>query len=160
MFFLILFFAVLCQLAFSQTVSIQNVPDYNSLRPCAMNCIAVFSAPDILAAAMNCDFHVIENDCFCRLDLQPNAESILYNNVLDSCTNTLDANSAVSIYDTYCTSAGFDKNAAAASTTGTGTPTSNTPTTVTVTRVETVTVTSGQQRLKSPVEAMVQFAGF
>lgn len=73
-----------------------------------------------------------------------------------SCGNTLDANIAVSIYDAYCTSAGFVK---AAVTTGTPTSSLYTPATVTVTMVETVTVRSEQMRRSSPVEALVELVG-
>lgn len=68
------------------------------------------------------------------------------------CQNTLDANIAVSIYDAYCTSAGFVKAGV------TGTPTLlYTLATVTVTMVETVTVRSG--RLGSPFGALVELVG-
>ncbi|KAI9743920.1 MAG: hypothetical protein M1818_002654 [Claussenomyces sp. TS43310] len=148
MFSLLLSYAILFQLASPQTVSLQDVPGYTSQRPCALDCLSTRNgAPDILAEDMGCGTSPIENDCFCRSDLQATAESVIQSCVNNYCQATLDVNSAVSFYDAYCTSAGFTGAAHAATTAAPGTPNSNTPAAVTVTRVETVTVTSGQQRL-------------
>lgn len=117
-----------------------------------------FNTPNILAEDMGCGTSPIENDCFCRADLQQNAENIIRSCVNNDCQETQDVNSAVSLYDAYCTGAGF--TADAATTAATGMPNSNTPATVTITRIETVTASSGQQRLMSPMEVIVQLVGY
>lgn len=139
----------------SQSVSITDESAFSSQRRCAQGCMGSSdSGPLFLASELSCA-KPYDNSCFCRSDLQQKAESYLKSCVNSACTNTLDASSAVSIYDAYCTSAGFVKAAVT-----TGMPTSlYTPATVTVTMVEIVTVRSGQMRLSSPVEALVELVG-
>jgi hypothetical protein len=142
--------------ASSQSVSITDESAFSSQRGCAQGCMGSSnSGPLFLASELSCA-QPYDNSCFCRSDLQQKAESYLKSCVNSACTNTLDASSAVSIYDAYCTSAGFVK---AAVTTGMPTSSLYTPATVTVTMVETVAVRSGQMRLSSPVEALVELVG-
>lgn len=145
--------------AAQQTVSIQALPAYVSQRTCAIGCFSEFESdgpPETLAEELFCDTSIIVNDCFCRSDLQPIAVSTVSACVVQACTDTVDASIATSIYNAYCTGAGYTADAAAI-TESSGTP--NSPVTVTV-AIETVTVNSGQQRLLSPMEAIVQAAGY
>jgi hypothetical protein len=161
MHFIVLSFAILFPLTFSATVSLTDQSDYASQRPCAQDCFyegfTANGGPDLLAEGIGCEPKLITNDCFCRADLQAEADSVIRHCVNSRCaSNTLDTNSAVSIYDAYCTSAGFNR-AASATTTDAGMP--NSPATVTVTAVTTVTANSGEPRLRSPVELVMRIVG-
>ena len=95
----------------SQTVSIQYEAAFYSQRDCASMCQAIYPnyPPTGIAEELSCAIDPIENSCFCRADLQAQAESYIQSCVEHQCSNTLDANNAVSIYDAYCTGAGFVK---------------------------------------------------
>jgi len=101
-------------IGFCQTVSIQYVSAYYSQRQCAWSCQAIYAdyPPVHVAQDLSCESYPIQNSCFCRADLQSEAENYIRTCVEKRCGNTLDANDAVSIYDAYCTSAGFVKAAA------------------------------------------------
>ena len=95
-------------------VTLTNLPVYDSQRSCSKQCFYMgFSSdggPDRLADALDCGVDPIENDCFCRADLQDDADAYLQSCVFDYCSkNTVDVSSAVSIYDSYCTSAGYNR---------------------------------------------------
>jgi hypothetical protein len=137
--FLLASFFFLLRTVSSQTVSIQYVSAYTSQRECAFACQGINpNDADVIANALSCDTEPIENSCFCRSDLQAEAENYISTCVQRMCSNTQDATSAVSIYDAYCTSAGFLKAAG-----NTGMPTSlfSTPATV-VPMVEIMTIRS------------------
>ncbi|KAH6696615.1 hypothetical protein BKA61DRAFT_682829 [Leptodontidium sp. MPI-SDFR-AT-0119] len=121
--FLLAFFFLLLGTVSSQSVSLQYVSAYASQRTCASTCQAINAKgpPDILAENLHCATDPIDNSCFCRTDMQPSAENYLQTCVQRFCSNTLDASSAVSIYDAYCTSAGFVKAAITTAATTTGT---------------------------------------
>ncbi|RFU30227.1 hypothetical protein B7463_g6107, partial [Scytalidium lignicola] len=148
---------VLLHLASCATATLTENPAYQSQRPCARNCFYIgFSlngGPDRLAQGIGCDVDPISNDCFCRPDLQQKADSYILSCVRSGCGNTLDINSAVTIYDNYCTSAGFYRVTDAPATTTAGTQDS--PTTVTVTVVHTVSVSSAERRLKPPLAELI-----
>ncbi|KEF61983.1 uncharacterized protein A1O9_03555 [Exophiala aquamarina CBS 119918] len=96
------------------TVTLTNLPAYQSQRSCATQCFYVGFAsgggPDRLADALDCAVDPIENDCFCRADLQDDADAFIQSCVYEYCSrNTIDVSSAVSIYDSYCTAAGFNR---------------------------------------------------
>lgn len=118
---------ILIHLATAATVTLTESPAYASQRSCAIYCFYTgFSSsggPDELSSHLDCAVDPIENDCFCRPDLQAQADSYLRSCVGDSCDkNTVDINSAVSIYDSYCTSAGYlraEETAPAQTTSGT-----------------------------------------
>jgi hypothetical protein len=61
----------------------------------------------VIANYLTCDTEPLENSCFCRSDLQAKAENHISTCVQSMCGDTEDATSAVSIYEAYCTSAGF-----------------------------------------------------
>ncbi|KAH6723721.1 hypothetical protein BKA61DRAFT_15079 [Leptodontidium sp. MPI-SDFR-AT-0119] len=107
----------------SQSVSITDESAFSSQRRCAQGCMGSSdSGPLFLASELSCA-KPYDNSCFCRSDLQQKAESYLKSCVNSACTNTLDASSAVSIYDAYCTSAGFVKAAVTTAATTAGTQT-------------------------------------
>jgi hypothetical protein len=157
------FFAllVMLQLVASATVTIEENPAFQSQRPCARGCFMRFGAAVYAVAdAIGCEPNDPQNECVCRPDLQAGADVYIKSCVNNNCgKNTLDVNSAVSIYDSYCTSAGFLRETTVPATTTSGTD--NSPSTVTVTMLQTVTVSSAQKRLKSPLEVLVEnLAGF
>lgn len=96
------------------TVTLTNLPAYQSQRSCAIQCFYIgFSSgggPDRIADNLDCPVDPIENDCFCRADLQDDADAFIQSCVYDYCSkNTIDVSSAVSIYDSYCTAAGYNR---------------------------------------------------
>jgi hypothetical protein len=144
--------------ATSTTVSIDDVPQYSSQRPCAISCfyLGAFKGPDALAMAIGCDPETITNECLCRSDLQDNADTALRHCVSSKCgSNSLDIGSATSIYDNYCTSAGF--NRAETPTTTSGEDFSPTAT-VTVTTIQTIFISSGNRQLQAPFQQLGQIA--
>ncbi|KAK5065379.1 hypothetical protein LTR84_001217 [Exophiala bonariae] len=130
-------FAILTTIISAATVTLTNLPAYQSQRSCATQCFySGFSSgggPDRLANQLDCSVDPIENDCFCRADLQDDADALIQSCVYDLCSrNTIDVSSAVSIYDSYCTAAGFERavettsvGGAGGGSSGTGSPTSN-----------------------------------
>ncbi|KAI0439586.1 hypothetical protein F4803DRAFT_31555 [Xylaria telfairii] len=113
----------LLQLAASESVSITELPIYSAQKPCARKCFTngAYEGPDKLANYIGCEYHLPQNDCVCRSDQQERADSWLSSCVSNSCSrNLVDASSAVSIYDAYCTNAGYLRIAEA-----TPTPTSD-----------------------------------
>ena len=115
-FFFFLFFRTVSP----QTVSIQYETVYTSQRTCAFVCQGINDDADLIAEELNCDTSSLLNSCFCRSDLQAKAEYYISSCVQNMCADTQDATSAVSIYDAYCTSAGFLKTSG-----NTRTPTSS-----------------------------------
>jgi len=141
------------------TASLTESPAYESQRPCAKDCfyLGAWSGPDYLAENIGCDASDIQNECLCRPDLQPKGDSWLRSCVGDRCDkNTLDISVAVSIYDAYCTKAGFTTEPPAPTPTSSGTDDNYfPPSTVTVTVTATVTVSSAAQRgIVSPWRAL------
>lgn len=100
-------------LAVATIPSIGNVPAYSSQRACAQYCFgdSVNGAAWRIAEKLNCVDEppsAITNECICRTDLQAGADAYLSQCVNTQCSqNTMDITAAVSIYDNYCTSAGF-----------------------------------------------------
>jgi hypothetical protein len=132
--FLACFLSTLLWTISSQSVSITDESAWSSQRNCARGCVGSSdSGPLFLASKLSCT-KPYDNSCFCRSDLQPKAESYLQSCVNSYCSNTLDANSAVSIYDAYCTSAGFVKAAV----------TVGTQTSFTTSRASVVNITSSR----------------
>lgn len=105
------FFILLLRTVSSQTVSLQYVDAYKNQRVCAGACQAVNigSTPDLIAEAASCNINPIENSCFCKVDLQASVENHISTCVAKMCSNTNDAVTATSIYNDYCSSAGFVK---------------------------------------------------
>ncbi|KAI0505693.1 hypothetical protein F5B22DRAFT_651491 [Xylaria bambusicola] len=134
--------------AASQKVSITQLPVYASQRPCAQRCFAynTNAGPERVANEIGCDSDVPQNECFCRSDLQADADAFLQTCVDRGCDqNSKDTNSAVSIYDAYCTSAGYMRDVLATPASGTD----DFPSVATVTVTATVKVSSAQRRFAS-----------
>ncbi|KAF9885256.1 hypothetical protein FE257_000616 [Aspergillus nanangensis] len=130
------------------TVTLTNQPAYAAQRPCATDCFyegfSVDGGPDRLANQIGCDTDPIENECFCRPDMQQDAINNLQSCVNSACdSKTRDLDSALSVYNDYCTKNGYTREAITTPTSGT---TTTSPATVTVT----VTVTAGARRLQPP----------
>ncbi|KAI1278630.1 hypothetical protein F5Y07DRAFT_360599 [Xylaria sp. FL0933] len=100
----------LLHIATCDSVSLAQATAFASQRPCAQSCFGggVFGDVGELADGIGCAYQNPQNECVCRLDLQPNADEYIASCVSRYCSaNTLDITSAVSIYDAYCTSAGY-----------------------------------------------------
>jgi hypothetical protein len=141
-------------LATSGTVSLEGSPAFASQRPCVRNdCFGAdtLGNPYLVASKIGCDTNSVENECFCRPDLQAGATSYLSSCVYSACDQmTLDVNSAVKIYTDYCTSNGFTTtapNSSSSSPTTSGTQYYS-QATVTVTVVQTVSVAGAAPRLQ------------
>ncbi|KAI1357286.1 hypothetical protein F5Y08DRAFT_333983 [Xylaria arbuscula] len=105
----------LVHLAISESVTITDIAAFPSQRPCAQECFGggIYADAGALAYGIDCEYIHPQNECVCRLDLQDKAEGYLRDCVNRGCDlNSLDTNSAVSIYDAYCTSAGYIRDAA------------------------------------------------
>lgn len=130
--------------------TIASVDAYSQLRACVQGCFLYGNAGcagDSIADAIKCPygcFNVALDSCYCRPDLQTDAERHLSTCIKTRCTGagatTVDISSAVSIYDGYCLAAGYTAIREPASTEATTTPSSDTST-VTTTRVVTETST-------------------
>ncbi|KAI0866068.1 hypothetical protein F4860DRAFT_509250 [Xylaria cubensis] len=154
MIYAILSLLALLHLAASEKASITQAAVFASQRPCAQGCFTydLYEGPDRLAEGIGCDYKNPQNECFCRPDLQSDADAFLSSCVNRECSqNTLDTNSATSIYDAYCTGAGFLRDTPSTPTSGTG----DFPSTVTVTVTATVRVSSAQKRFTSPLGVLV-----
>ncbi|KAI0191878.1 hypothetical protein F4808DRAFT_465258 [Astrocystis sublimbata] len=173
----VLTLSLLLHLAACESASITQGVAYASQRPCAQDCFAwdLYKGPDRLADKLGCDYHNPQNECICRLDLQADGHAFIQSCVNQECAqNTLDTNSAVSIYDAYCTGAGYVQKTPATTTAAPGTgvfPSTVTVTatatvtatvkaevqaTATVTATRTVKVSSAQRRMMSPLHVVFQ----
>lgn len=112
--------------------TVNSLAPYAQLRECAQNCFVGYQAGciyDNVAKAINCPancFSLALDSCFCRADVQTDAESYLSSCVITSCSsggnNKVDLSSAVSIYDSYCLEKGYTALRAPASTEASPTP--------------------------------------
>ncbi|KAK2742541.1 hypothetical protein FQN55_007827 [Onygenales sp. PD_40] len=93
-----------------ESVSIDQQQGYGNLRECAEDCFASGISPAwAISKELSCDPHDPVNKCFCRADLQPQAERYVSSCVSSACSNTIDVSSAVSVYTAYCASAGYTR---------------------------------------------------
>jgi hypothetical protein len=94
--------------AIATSVSLLQVPLYASQRTCAQDCFSFLGySPDRIGELINCGTPY-ENECICRADLQQQVDAFLSSCVNRGCSGAgIDTNSATSIYDSYCTDAGF-----------------------------------------------------
>jgi hypothetical protein len=108
-----------------QTVSITNDLDYIALRTCAAYCIYynyVYSGeyiPKFLGCAHQDDSIYIEfyNTCFCNTDYIPQATSFLGSCISSACSDGIDVPAAITVWENYCTTAGYPMNNVAEPTT-------------------------------------------
>jgi hypothetical protein len=104
------------------TQSIASDAAWQAMDPCArtyfQTWVAGCWAPQ-LDGILGCDSNYClyaSNECYCRADHQPVAVSYLNSCVSKSCTvgnAQIDINSAVTVYDGYCTSNGYSATAPA-----------------------------------------------
>ncbi|KAK0618917.1 hypothetical protein B0T14DRAFT_518253 [Immersiella caudata] len=115
----LLFAGVLCD----APVSIDQSDIYRNQRECAGGCFISFD--DIgypIAKKISCPTFKVQNDCFCRSDLQFEANSYISSCVNARCTrNSFDIDVATKLYDNYCTSNGYTRVAQSTPPPGTGT---------------------------------------
>src|SRR5579871_6862897 len=101
------------------TVTITDAPAFTQQRPCATICfeyIYVNYHGFPLAGALGCSLNPVENDCFCRTDLEGHATQYLKSCVSDGCSNNFnDIQTAQSIYLAYCSSNGYSAGTRATS---------------------------------------------
>ena len=114
------------------TQSINSLDIFTQQKPCAQQCF--FTCGDAVGNIIGCVGWVCgavaPNYCYCRIDLQPVAESYLTSCVKSKCTigdSSIDISSAGSIYNYYCSSKGYIYVAAATTTTQEIAPASTTP---------------------------------
>jgi hypothetical protein len=96
--------------------SITSLAGYKSLRACAQGCIYhddFGCVGDSIGQLLSCTYSCSNfawDGCYCRPDLQTDAESFLSKCVSSACTIgdvALDVSAVVSLYDGYCISAGY-----------------------------------------------------
>jgi hypothetical protein len=105
---LAIIFIFLNKITSGTVVTINKYPGWGYQRPCAVNCFYSGNKADLLGL-VGCPYGVeqnLHNECYCRPDLVPTGVSWLSKCVMSSCTsNTVDRDSAVSIYTNYCETA-------------------------------------------------------
>lgn len=126
-------------------------------RQCAFPCFgySVVGDPlDVLATRISCPTGPVQNDCFCRPDLQQDANRHISSCINARCSkNALDISVATKLYDDYCTSNGYTGEAQvkATSTAGaltitiTAAPTTTIERTVIITQTMLATSLSGSE---------------
>lgn len=144
---------VLC--AVEGPVTIDQSDIYRNQRVCAFPCFEQFDDPGYpIAGEIQCANFKVQNDCFCRPDLQQSAHQFVYSCISNGCRNSLDLSIATKLYDDYCTSNGYTQTttttAPAPSETGALTITITVPPTVVVTATATVTVTAAAASAAHP----------
>lgn len=90
-------------------VTIDQSNIYKGQRNCAFECFVAFN--DIgypIAKEISCATFPVKNECFCRTDLQLQANRYVSSCVNLYCSkNALDISTATKLYDDYCTSNGY-----------------------------------------------------
>ncbi|KAF2501497.1 hypothetical protein BU16DRAFT_201114 [Lophium mytilinum] len=102
------------------TQQVTTLSAFPSQKECARDCFVTtgFCPNDILGSVIGCAPHtdcqdsnwLAKNDCYCRQDLQPVAQSYLTSCVSEGCKVgdvAIDASTAGSIYSQYCVEKGF-----------------------------------------------------
>jgi len=126
-------------------VTINDNDAYQRQRVCAFSCFIGFD--DIgypIAQEISCPTFPVQNDCFCRTDLQRQAHLYVSSCISGGCDrNKNDISVATKLYDDYCTSNGYTQTSQVTETSESGalTITITAPPVTTVTA--TVTVTAG-----------------
>ncbi|KAK3365107.1 hypothetical protein B0T24DRAFT_712646 [Lasiosphaeria ovina] len=107
--------AILWPVARASPQTIASTDPFQHLRPCASSCFRREGGPDLsdtLGITLKCCEQYltchgpVDDECYCRADLQPSAVSWLSLCVATRCTsNAADFTSAVAVYDGYCSAA-------------------------------------------------------
>jgi len=107
------------------TQSIVSDASFQAIDLCAQNCFQTWVAGcwnPLLDIYLQCVAEatpyctMASNDCYCRADHQPVAESYLSSCISKSCTvgnAQIDVNSAITVYEGYCASNGYSATAPA-----------------------------------------------
>ena len=89
-------------------ISLSSLEDYGRQRDCAKGCY--YNGPwDQIGSQIGCSRNVgggylSQNLCYCRADLQSQAERIISSCVYSACgKNSVDLSTATSLYKAYCT---------------------------------------------------------
>jgi hypothetical protein len=100
--------AILLMVLTSALPSLQDAPynpsgfsDWNELRNCVQTCLSDGPYTDFADSNLGCAL----NDCYCRVDIIPQAVSIVSSCASSLCSNTNDVATATSFYEAYCSSA-------------------------------------------------------
>jgi hypothetical protein len=78
-----------------------SFPGWNELRSCAQACLSDGPYDALTDSNLGCSL----NGCFCRVDIIPQAVSIVSTCASTACSDTNDVVSATSFYEAYCASA-------------------------------------------------------
>ncbi|KAH7349065.1 hypothetical protein BKA66DRAFT_576057 [Pyrenochaeta sp. MPI-SDFR-AT-0127] len=100
------FHIVLSQCDGSQYIA--GIPEYKSLRDCGKWCYN--NLPGDPVDVLGCQQNNVDS-CFCRVDLQSQAESSLSFCVKSACDSQVDVTMALNAYSVYCTDRGFTRTA-------------------------------------------------
>jgi hypothetical protein len=88
------------------TQSLYSEDLYKQQRSCAQGCFVGYYG-DTIGSDLSCPSPIL-NSCYCRGDLQAVAVSIISSCVSSACSSdTIDVQSATSLYQAYCTSNGY-----------------------------------------------------
>ena len=103
-------------------VTIDQSDAYKQQRKCAFRCFVDFSDVGYpIAMQISCPTFRVQNDCFCRSDLQQEANLYVSSCVDSGCSrNKFDIDLATKIYDDYCTRNGYERPAQVTTPPGTG----------------------------------------
>ena len=99
-------------------VTLGRDPALGKFRPCVRNCYwgGYGAVGDYVAQAIGCG-NTYSNDCFCRIDLQGEAEAYVNSCVNNGCSgNEIDRSPALSFYTDYCTKNGYTRDTGASTT--------------------------------------------
>ncbi|KAM7208554.1 hypothetical protein V8F20_001235 [Naviculisporaceae sp. PSN 640] len=118
-FFLPLLYMVLSTVTAQEDglVTIYEYPTFSSLRQCAQNCfvITAYTTRDLLGPKLRCSVSTLKssklamNNCYCRPDLRTDAHELLSSCVGTKCPfNENDISTAQFLYDSYCSSNGYN----------------------------------------------------
>lgn len=90
-------------------VTIDQADGFDDMRECAHRCFEGFHDVGYpIAKELSCPTFKVQNDCFCKSDLQADATSYISSCVKAGCSsNTNDIASATKMYEDYCTSNGY-----------------------------------------------------
>ena len=106
------------------TVSIANDLDFIALRTCAAGCIYNIYGqgtylPGFIGCAHQDDGYSVNfyNTCFCNAGYIPQATSFLGSCISSACSDGIDVPAAITVWENYCTTAGYPMNNVAEPTT-------------------------------------------
>ncbi|KAH8807420.1 hypothetical protein F5884DRAFT_880494 [Xylogone sp. PMI_703] len=109
------------------TVSISDAPNFAIQPACVQSCVYYnsFDVADYLVAFLGCT-STIYDACYCTPGLDQSATKFLTSCVESICRGTAQISNAISVYENYCTDAGYPRTVSASQTTSTTSTTSQT----------------------------------